>query len=53
MVFPRDTEEVAAIVRVCAEYAVPVVPFGTGTALEGHVNAPLGGVCVSTREMDK
>ncbi|WP_029029321.1 FAD-binding oxidoreductase [Salinarimonas rosea] len=52
VVFPRTTEEVAAIVRLCAEHRVPVVPFGTGSSLEGHVNAPCGGVCVDLGRMD-
>lgn len=51
VVFPRTTEEVAAIVRLCAGARVPVIPFGAGSSLEGHVNAPLGGVSISTAEM--
>ncbi len=42
--FPRTAAEVAEIVRICAEHRAPVIPFGTGTSLEGHVNAPLGGI---------
>ncbi|SEH88251.1 FAD-linked oxidase C-terminal domain-containing protein [Tardiphaga sp. OK245] len=53
VVFPRSTEEVAAIVRICAKHDTPIIPFGTGTCLEGHVNAPFGGVCVSTRELNQ
>ena len=49
--FPASTEEVAAIVRACAAHRVPVIPFGAGTSLEGHVNAPAGGICVSMRDM--
>jgi len=49
--FPENAAEVAEIVRLCAEHDVPVVAFGTGTSLEGHVNAPFGGVCVSTERM--
>jgi D-lactate dehydrogenase (cytochrome) len=48
----HSTEEVAHIVRICADHGVPVVPFGTGTSLEGHVNAPLGGVCIDLQEMN-
>ena len=49
VVFPETTDEVAEIVRVCAEHRVPVIGYGTGTSLEGHVNAPSGGVTISTR----
>jgi len=49
--FPRSTDEVAAIVRVCAARRVPVIPFGTGTALEGHVAALHGGVSIDTSNM--
>ena len=50
--FALSTEEVAEIVRICAEHRVPVIPFGTGTSLEGHVNAPKGGVCIDLSRMD-
>src|SRR5215203_4455452 len=46
VVYPETTDEVAEIVRQCAALKIPVIPYGTGTSLEGHVNAPLGGVCV-------
>ncbi|MGR3620746.1 FAD-binding oxidoreductase [Pseudophaeobacter sp.] len=51
--FPTSTQEVAEIVKCCAEYGVPVIPFGTGTSLEGHVNAPAGGICVDMMRMDQ
>lgn len=51
--FPQSTEEVADIVRVCAEHGVPVIPFGTGTSLEGHVNAPAGGISVDLGQMNQ
>jgi D-lactate dehydrogenase (cytochrome) len=41
------------IVRLCATHRVPVIPFGTGTSLEGHVNAPFGGISIDTRDMNK
>ncbi len=53
VVFPESTEEVAQVVRICADHKVPVIPFGTGTSLEGHVNAPAGGVTVDLMRMDK
>ncbi|MEQ9694962.1 FAD-linked oxidase C-terminal domain-containing protein [Shimia sp. SDUM112013] len=53
VVFPQSSAEAAEIVRVCAEHKVPVIGFGTGTSLEGHVNAPAGGVCVDLSEMNE
>lgn len=53
VVFPESTEEVQEIVRVCAEHRVPVIAFGTGTSLEGHVNAPGGGISVDTSRMNR
>ena len=53
VVFPTSTEEVAEIVRTCAVDRVPVIPFGTGTSFEGHVNAPFGGVSVDTARMKR
>ena len=50
--FPDTTEEVAAIVSACAEHRVPVIPFGTGTSLEGHVTAPFGGICIDMSRMN-
>lgn len=53
VIFPETAGEVSEIVKVCAEYGVPVIPFGTGTSLEGHVNAPAGGICIDLMRMDK
>jgi D-lactate dehydrogenase (cytochrome) len=53
VVFPQSTEEVQDIVRICAAHRVPVIPFGTGTSLEGHVNAPYGGVSIDVRDMNR
>ncbi|RFC68322.1 MULTISPECIES: FAD-binding oxidoreductase [Mesorhizobium] len=53
VVFPENTEEVQEIVRACAEHRVPVIAYGTGTSLEGHVNAPGGGICVDTSRMNR
>ncbi|HEY5215971.1 MAG TPA: FAD-linked oxidase C-terminal domain-containing protein [Pseudolabrys sp.] len=53
VVYPQTTDEVQQIVRICASRGVPVIPFGTGTSLEGHINAPLGGVSIDVRDMNK
>src|SRR5204863_9392637 len=53
VVYPTSTEEAAAIVRVCARDRAPLVPFGAGTSLEGHVSALQGGVSVDMREMNE
>ena len=51
--FARSTEEVAAIVKLCAEHGTPVVPFGTGTSLEGQVAALKGGLCIDMTQMNR
>ncbi len=53
VVFPHSTAEVSEIVKTCARHKVPVIPFGTGTSLEGHVNAPAGGISVDLTQMSK
>ena len=50
--FAHSTEEVAAILRICSEHGVPVVPFGAGTSLEGHVLPVQGGVSLDLTAMD-
>src|SRR6188474_911558 len=51
--FPHTTGEVAAILRMSARLQVPVVPFGAGTSLEGHVHAIRGGISLDLREMNR
>jgi D-lactate dehydrogenase (cytochrome) len=53
VVFPLSTDEVAAIVRICAAHQVPLIPFGAGTSLEGQVNAVQGGVSVDLSRMNR
>jgi D-lactate dehydrogenase (cytochrome) len=53
VVFAQNTDEVAATVALCHEYRVPVIAFGTGTSLEGHLHAVNGGVCIDLSGMDR
>lgn len=53
VVFAHSTQEVSEIVKVCASHKVPIIAFGTGTSLEGHVNAPVGGISIDVSQMDK
>jgi D-lactate dehydrogenase (cytochrome) len=51
--FPESTAEVAAVVRACAEARVPIIAFGMGSSLEGHVNALRGGVSIDMTRMTR
>jgi len=51
VVFVASTEDVQAVVKICAEHRMPVVAFGAGSSLEGQVNAPFGGVSIDLSEM--
>ena len=53
VVFAASTGDVQDTVRICGQHRVPVIPFGTGTSLEGHVNAPFGGICIDVRDMNR
>jgi D-lactate dehydrogenase (cytochrome) len=53
VLFPQATDEVQAAVRLCAAHGVPVIPYGVGTSLEGHVNAPYGGISLDFRDMNR
>lgn len=53
VIFVETTEEVSDIVRVAADHRVPIIAFGTGTSLEGHVNAPGGGISVDMSRMNR
>lgn len=53
VVWPETAAEVAAILRIAREHKVPVIAFGGGTSLEGHVNAPLGGISLDMSRMNR
>ncbi len=53
VVFPETNEEVSKILKICNEYKVPVVPFGTGTSLEGNVVGNDQGITISMEKMNK
>lgn len=52
VVWPTSTDEVREIVDLARTHRVPIVPFGAGTSLEGHVNAPYGGLSLDFAQMD-
>ena len=51
--FAENNDEVAEIARICFQYKKPIIPFGTGTSLEGHVAALHGGVCLDVSGMNQ
>jgi D-lactate dehydrogenase (cytochrome) len=53
VVMAQETADIQDVVRICAAHGVPVIPFGTGTSLEGQVNAPAGGICIDLRDMNQ
>lgn len=53
VVFPQSTADVQQAVGICAKHKMPIIPFGTGTSLEGHINAPQGGVSIDFRDMNR
>src|SRR6476646_19440 len=52
VLFAETTDEIVDVVKFCAEARVPIIPFGTGTSLEGHVNAPYGGLSLDLSRMN-
>ncbi|KAH6616192.1 hypothetical protein B0J18DRAFT_452043 [Chaetomium sp. MPI-SDFR-AT-0129] len=53
VVYPRSTEDVSAIARICHGRNVPMVPFGAGSSIEGNFSQPHSGICIDFAYMDK
>lgn len=53
VLFAESSDDVKAAVKLCAVHKVPMVPFGTGSSLEGHVNAPYGGISIDFSRMNR
>lgn len=53
VVFPKTTDDVSQIAKVCHKYKVPMIPFSGGTSLEGNFSAPFGGMSIDFIHMDK
>jgi D-lactate dehydrogenase (cytochrome) len=53
VVFVESSQDVKAVVAACATHRVPIIPFGTGSSLEGQVNAPSGGISIDFSRMNK
>jgi D-lactate dehydrogenase (cytochrome) len=53
VVFPHSTEEVRDVVNICRRHHTPMIPYGVGTSLEGHILAIHGGVCIDLSQMNQ
>jgi len=53
VVYPSSAEEISEIVKICAAHQIPIIPFGAGTSVEGHILAVQGGVCIDLRLMNQ
>jgi D-lactate dehydrogenase (cytochrome) len=53
VIYPQSTEDVQHVVSLCVPRRVPIISFGTGTSLEGQINAPFGGICLDFRDMNQ
>jgi D-lactate dehydrogenase (cytochrome) len=50
--FPQNADEVSAIVTICAQHQCPIIPYGVGTSLEGHIVPAAGGITIDTSHMN-
>lgn len=53
VVFPQSTDEVVQIVQICSKHRTPIIPFGTGTSVEGHIAAVHGGISLDMQQMNQ
>ncbi|WDK12784.1 glycolate oxidase [Colletotrichum graminicola] len=53
IVYPRTTEDVSRIAKICNRHSVPMVPFGAGSSIEGSFSSPYSGICIDFVHMDK
>ncbi|KDN70966.1 putative glycolate oxidase [Colletotrichum sublineola] len=53
IVYPRTTEDVSKIAKICNRRSVPMVPFGAGSSIEGNFSSPYSGICIDFVHMDK
>ncbi|KAF2008878.1 hypothetical protein BU24DRAFT_474954 [Aaosphaeria arxii CBS 175.79] len=51
--YPRSTDQVSTMARICHKYKVPIIPYSGGSSLEGHTAAPFGGISIDFAFMDK
>ena len=53
VIFPNNSEEVSLIIKFANDKGIPIIPYGAGTSLEGHVHAVNGGITINTMNMNK
>lgn len=53
VIYPRSTEDVSLIAKVCTKHKVPMVPYGAGSSVEGSFSAPHSGFTVNFSRMNK
>lgn len=53
MAYPRTTDQVRAIARICSKWKVPIIPYSGGSSIEGHIGAPFGGISIDFAFMDQ
>lgn len=51
--YPKNTEQVSTIARVCHKRQIPIIPFSGGSSVEGHISAPFGGISIDFAFMDQ